>query len=186
VPARNLEPSARFDREHNALCQACHEAGVVGAYKAKHMFDGVELKGVNMTVAGLTWDYVDKLKQATTMKVLVKGVVTREDASRALAHGADGLIVSNHGGRADETLRGSIDSLPEVLHAVNGRVPVFKALALGAKAVGIGRPYIWGLGAFGQPGVERVLDILNRELEIVMKQMGTTSLAKITRSSLQL
>ena len=198
VPARNLEPSARFDREHNSLCQACHEAGVVGAYKAKHMFDGVELKGVNMTVAGLTWDYVDKLKQATTMKVLVKGVVTREDAARALAHGADGIIVSNHGGRADETLRGSIDSLPEVLEAVNGRVPVvvdsgfrrgtdvFKALALGAKAVGIGRPYIWGLGAFGQPGVERVLDILNRELEIVMKQMGTTSLAKITRSSLQL
>ena len=198
VPARNLEPSARFDREHNALCQACHEAGVVGAYKAKHMFDGVDLKGVNMTVAGLTWDYVDKLKHATTMKVLVKGVVTREDAARALAHGADGIIVSNHGGRADETLRGSIESLPEVLEAVNGRVPVvvdsgvrrgtdaFKALALGATAVGIGRPYIWGLGAFGQPGVERVLDILNRELEIVMKQMGTTSLAKITRSSLQL
>jgi len=162
------------------------------------MFDGVYLKGVNMTVAGLTWDYVDKLKHATTMKVLVKGVVTREDAARALAHGADGIIVSNHGGRADETLRGSIDSLPEVLEAVNGRVPVvldsgvrrgtdaFKALALGATAVGIGRPYIWGLGAFGQPGVERVLDILNRELEIVMKQMGTTSLAKISRSSLQL
>ena len=198
VPARNLEPSARFDREHNPLCQACHEAGVVGAYKAKHMFDGVDLKGLNMTVAGLTWDYVDKLKHATTMKVLVKGVVTREDASRALAHGADGIVVSNHGGRADETLRGSIDSLPEVLEAVNKRVPVivdsgfrrgtdvFKALALGATAVGIGRPYIWGLGAFGQPGVERVLDILNRELEIVMKQMGTTSLAKITRSSLQL
>ncbi len=198
IPARNLEPSARFDREHNALCQACHEAGLVGAYKAKHMFDGVDLKGVSMTVAGLTWDYVDKLKHATTMKVLVKGVVTREDAARALAHGADGIIVSNHGGRADETLRGSIESLPEVLEAVNGRVPVvvdsgvrrgtdaFKALALGATAVGIGRPYIWGLGAFGQPGVERVLDILNRELEIVMKQMGTTSLAKITRSSLQI
>jgi isopentenyl diphosphate isomerase/L-lactate dehydrogenase-like FMN-dependent dehydrogenase len=198
IAARNLEPSARFDREHNALCQACHEAGLNGAYKAKHMFDGVDLKGVNMTVAGLTWDYVDKLKHATTMKVLVKGVVTREDAARALAHGADGIIVSNHGGRADETLRGSIDSLPEVLEAVNGRVPVvldsgvrrgtdvFKALALGATAVGIGRPYIWGLGAFGQPGVERVLDILNRELEIVMKQMGTTSLAKITRSSLQI
>jgi isopentenyl diphosphate isomerase/L-lactate dehydrogenase-like FMN-dependent dehydrogenase len=198
VPARNLEPSARFDREHNPLCQGCHEAGLVGAYKAKHMFDGVDLKGVNMTVAGLTWDYVDKLKHATTMKVLVKGVVTREDASRALAHGADGIVVSNHGGRADETLRGTIDSLPEVLEAVNGRVPVvvdsgfrrgtdvFKALALGANAVGIGRPYIWGLGAFGQPGVERVLDILNRELEIVMKQMGATSLTKITRSSLQL
>jgi isopentenyl diphosphate isomerase/L-lactate dehydrogenase-like FMN-dependent dehydrogenase len=198
VPARNLEPSARYDREHSPACLACHQPGVEGAYKAKHMFDGVDLKGVNMTVAGLTWDYVDKLKHATSMKVLVKGIVTREDAARCVAHGADGIVVSTHGGRADETLRGSIDSLPEVLEAVNGRVPVivdsgfrrgtdvFKALALGATAVGIGRPYIWGLGAFGQAGVERVLDILNRELEIVMKQMGTTSLAKITRSSLQL
>jgi isopentenyl diphosphate isomerase/L-lactate dehydrogenase-like FMN-dependent dehydrogenase len=88
--------------------------------------------------------------------------------------------------------------LPEVIEEVKGRVPVivdsgfrrgtdvFKALALGATAVGIGRPYIWGLGAFGQAGVERVLDILNRELRIVMMQMGTPSLAKISRSSLEL
>ena len=198
LPARNLEPIARFDRDHNPLCLACHEVGVVGAYKAKPMFDSADLKKVNMGVAGLTWDYVDKLKHATTMKVLVKGIVTREDAARCLAHGADGLVVSNHGGRADETLRATIESLPEVLEAVNGRVPVivdsgfrrgtdvFKALALGATAVGVGRPYIWGLGAFGQAGVERVLEILNRELRIVMMQMGTTSLAKISRSSLQL
>ena len=151
-----------------------------------------------MGVAGLTWDYVDKLKHATTMKVLVKGIVTREDAARCLAHGADGIVVSNHGGRADETLRATIDSLPEVLAEVKGRVPVivdsgfrrgtdvFKALALGATAVGIGRPYIWGLGAFGQAGVERVLEILNRELRIVMMQMGATSVAKVSRRSLQL
>ncbi|HUL80595.1 MAG TPA: alpha-hydroxy acid oxidase, partial [Gammaproteobacteria bacterium] len=93
---------------------------------------------------------------------------------------------------------GTIDALPEVLDAVKGRVPVivdsgfrrgtdvFKALALGATAVGVGRPYIWGLGAFGQAGVERVLEILNRELRIVMMQMGATSVAKISRSSLEL
>src|SRR5204862_6748324 len=104
----------------------------------------------------------------------------------------------NHGGRADETLRATIDSLPEVLAEVKGREPVivdsgfrrgtdvFKALALGATAVGIGRPYIWGLGAFGQAGVERVLEILNRELRIVMMQMGATSVAKVSRRSLQL
>jgi isopentenyl diphosphate isomerase/L-lactate dehydrogenase-like FMN-dependent dehydrogenase len=198
LPARNLEPIARFDRDHNPLCRACHEPGVEASYRAKHMFDGADLKNINMGVAGLTWDYVDKLKHATTMKVLVKGIVTREDAARCLAHGADGIIVSNHGGRADETLRATIESLPEVLEAVNGRVPVivdsgfrrgtdvFKALALGATAVGVGRPYIWGLGAFGQAGVERVLDILVRELRIVMMQMGATSLDKISRSSLQL
>ena len=132
------------------------------------------------------------------MKVLIKGVVTREDAARSLEHGVDGIVVSNHGGRADETLRATIDSLPEVVAAVGGRVPVFvdsgfrrgtdvfKALALGATAVGVGRPYIWGLGAFGQQGVEKVIDILTRELRIVMMQMGTPSLAKISRSSLEL
>jgi len=156
------------------------------------------MKGVGMTVAGLTWDYVDKLKDSTSMKVLVKGILTAEDATLALQHGADGIVVSNHGGRADESLRGTIEALPEVVDAVRGRAPVFvdggvrrgtdifKALALGATAVGIGRPYIWGLGAFGQPGVERVLDILNRELRIVMTQMGTPSLGAISRSSLQL
>jgi isopentenyl diphosphate isomerase/L-lactate dehydrogenase-like FMN-dependent dehydrogenase len=197
LPARNLEPIARFDRDRNPLCLACHEPGVEASYRAKHMFDGVDVKTMNMSVAGLTWDYVDKLKRATTMKVLVKGIVTREDAARCLAHGADGIVVSNHGGRADETLRATIDSLPEVLEAVNGRVPVivdsgfrrgtdvFKALALGATAVGVGRPYIWGLGAFGQAGVERVLEILNRELRIVMMQMGATSLARISRTSVQ-
>src|SRR5881394_88099 len=198
LPARNLEPIARFDRDHNPLCLACHEPGVEASYRAKHMFDGVGVRAMNMGVAGLTWDYVDKLKHATTMKVLVKGIVTREDAARCLAHGADGIVVSNHGGRADETLRATIDSLPEVLAEVKGRVPVivdsgfrrgtdvFKALALGATAVGIGRPYIWGLGAFGQAGVERVLEILNCELRIVMMQMGATSVAKVSRRSLQL
>ena len=117
---------------------------------------------------------------------------------RCLDHGVDGIVVSNHGGRADDTGRSSIESLAEVLEAVGGRVPVlvdsgfrrgtdiFKALALGATAVGIGRPYLWGLGSFGQAGVERVLDILSRELMIVMQQMGTPSVASISRSSIEL
>jgi len=162
------------------------------------MFDGLDMSIVRMGLNGLTWSYIDQLKKATTMKVMIKGIVTREDAARCLQHGVDGIIVSNHGGRADETGRGAIESLPEVLAAVRGRVPVFvdsgfrrgtdifKALALGATAVGIGRPYIWGLGAFGQEGVEKVIDILMRELRIVMMQMGTTSLAKISRTSLEL
>ena len=105
------------------------------------------------------------------MKVFVKGIVTAEDAEKSLEHGVDGIIVSNHGGRADDSGRGAIESLEEVSGVVQGRTPlfmdsgirrgvdIFKALALGADAVLIGRPYIYGLGAFGQAGVERALDI---------------------------
>ena len=119
------------------------------------------------------------------------GIVTGEDAAIAVEHGADGVVVSNHGGRNEETLRASIDCLPEVVSAVRGRVPVFvdggvrrgtdifKALALGAAGVGIGRPQAWGLAAFGQPGVEAVLDILNGELTTIMRQAGTPNIASI-------
>jgi isopentenyl diphosphate isomerase/L-lactate dehydrogenase-like FMN-dependent dehydrogenase len=126
------------------------------------------------------------------MNVLLKGIDSAEDARLAVEHGVDGLVVSNHGGRATETLRATIDCLPEVVGAVGGRIPVFvdggfrrgtdiyKALASGARAVGIGRPYIWGLSAFGQEGVERVLDILRAELTLTMRQMGTPSIREIT------
>ena len=127
------------------------------------------------------------------MKVLLKGIVTREDAELAIEQGVSGLFVSNHGGRAENSLRATIECVPEVVAGVAGRAPVivdggfrrgtdiFKALALGATAVGVGRPYIWGLAAFGQDGVETVLDILRAELQLVMRQAGTTSVPKITR-----
>jgi isopentenyl diphosphate isomerase/L-lactate dehydrogenase-like FMN-dependent dehydrogenase len=139
-----------------------------------------------------TWDYVKRIKDTTSMKVFVKGLVTPEDAELAIQHGASGMFVSNHGGRADNSLRATIDCLPAIAMQVKGRAiveldggvrrgtDIFKALALGANAVGIGRPYIWGLGSFGQEGVEAVLAILRRELEIVMRQAGTTSLKQIT------
>jgi 4-hydroxymandelate oxidase len=129
-----------------------------------------------------------------TVKLLLKGIVTREDAQLAVEHGVDGLMVSNHGGRAEETLRPTIESLPEVIEGVAGRIPVimdggvrrgtdiFKALALGASAVGIGRPHAWGVAAFGQAGVEAVLEILRRELQTIMRQAGTTSIAGISRA----
>jgi 4-hydroxymandelate oxidase len=104
----------------------------------------------------------------------------------------DGILVSNHGGRAEESGRGTIDCLPEVVDAAGARVPVlidggfrrgsdvFKALALGARAVYIGRPYVWGLAAFGQTGVERVIQMLRSELELIMKQCGARSISEIT------
>jgi isopentenyl diphosphate isomerase/L-lactate dehydrogenase-like FMN-dependent dehydrogenase len=138
-----------------------------------------------------TWDYVKRLKDATPMKVILKGVVTREEAELAIEHGADGIFVSNHGGRAENSLRSTIDCLPEVVAGVKGRVPVFidsgvrrgtdifKALALGADAVGIGRPYVWGLGAFGQSGVDKVIALLLDEFRMVMRQTRTTALEQI-------
>jgi 4-hydroxymandelate oxidase len=126
------------------------------------------------------------------MKVLVKGIVTKDDAEIAVQKGVDGIFVSNHGGRAESSLRATVTSLPEVVQGIAGRIPVicdggvrrgtdvYKALALGATASGIGRPYIWGLGAFGQEGVETVLALLRKELETVMRQSGTPTLASIT------
>jgi isopentenyl diphosphate isomerase/L-lactate dehydrogenase-like FMN-dependent dehydrogenase len=130
----------------------------------------------------------------TPMKLVIKGIETAEDARLAREHGADAILVSNHGGRAAETLRPTIEILPEVVDAVSGRIPVlvdggvrrgsdvFKAIAYGARAVGIGRPYTWGLAAFGQEGVERVLEILNAELNMTMRQCGTPTLARITKA----
>jgi isopentenyl diphosphate isomerase/L-lactate dehydrogenase-like FMN-dependent dehydrogenase len=154
------------------------------------------MTGVALNSPSLTWDFIKRLKDVTKMKVLIKGLESREDAELAVQHGADGIIVSNHGGRATETGRGTLEALPEVIAAVRGRVPVLvdggvrrgtdvlKALALGATAVGIGRPYVWGLGAFGQPGVERVLDILNNELRLAMAGVGARSLHEITKASI--
>jgi len=125
---------------------------------------------------------------------VLKGLETREDAELAVRHGVDGIIVSNHGGRAQEGGRGTIECLPEVVDAVHCKLPVlvdggfrrgtdvFKALALGARGVCIGRPYIWGLAAFGQSGVDKVLDILTRELALIMRHAGATSMGKIDRS----
>jgi 4-hydroxymandelate oxidase len=158
------------------------------------MFDGLDLNGVSFSFPGLTWEFVRRLKDSTKMKLVLKGIETREDAALCLQHGVDGIIVSNHGGRAQESGRASIECLPEVVDAVQGKIPVlvdggvrrgtdvFKALALGAKGVGIGRPYIWGLAAFGQPGVDKVLDLLTRELSLMMRHAGVTSVGKFDRS----
>jgi isopentenyl diphosphate isomerase/L-lactate dehydrogenase-like FMN-dependent dehydrogenase len=136
---------------------------------------------------------VKRLRDATSMKVVLKGIVTAEDATVALRYGVDGLLVSNHGGRSEESMRSSIEALPEVIEAVGGKIPtmvdsgfrrgsdIFKALALGADAVGIGRPYVWGLAAFGQEGVGRVLDILRAELEVTMRSVGAASIGEMRR-----
>jgi isopentenyl diphosphate isomerase/L-lactate dehydrogenase-like FMN-dependent dehydrogenase len=192
LAGRNTETATRYARQDTRNCVACHTKGA-GVRIYSPMYDGLDGR---FNPPEATWLYVDRLKKLTKMKVLLKGLDSAEDARLAVDHGVDGLIVSNHGGRASETLRATIDCLPEVVDAVQGRVPVFvdggfrrgtdvyKALASGARAVGIGRPYIWGLSAFGQEGVERVLDILRAELTLTMRQMGTPSIRDITPARL--
>ena len=192
----NRETLKRSRKRDPRECSVCHEEGDLGRYRKKPMFEGLNLAGVDGILSySMTWDFVRRLKDSTKMKLVLKGIVTGEDAELCLKYGVDGIIVSNHGGRSEESGRSTIECLPEVVEAVGGKIPVlidsgfrrgtdvFKALALGAKAICIGRPYLWGLAAFGQPGVERVLDILRAELAIVMQTAGATSIDKITRAS---
>ncbi len=191
---RNVETQYRLAREDSRNCSECHRDGMASYTRRKPMFDGLDLSKVTQVeFPGMTWEYIKRMRDNVPgMKLVVKGITTREDAAAAVAHGVDGLIVSNHGGRAEDSGRSTIESLPEVLSAVRGRVPVLidsgfrrgtdvvKAMALGAGSVGIGRPYLWGLAAFGQPGVEMVLTILRRETELVFRQLGATTLARLT------
>jgi isopentenyl diphosphate isomerase/L-lactate dehydrogenase-like FMN-dependent dehydrogenase len=192
---RNTETATRLARTDSRDCLACHVTHPITASRAQvrrtlPMYAG--LSGETDPPAA-DWSYVDRLKKMTKMKLVLKGIDTAEDAILAREHGADGLIVSNHGGRSTETGHGTIDILPEVVDAVGSQMPIFvdggfrrgsdifKALALGARAVGIGRPYIWGLTAFGQEGVERVLEILRAELTLTMQGCGVASTRQLTR-----
>jgi isopentenyl diphosphate isomerase/L-lactate dehydrogenase-like FMN-dependent dehydrogenase len=194
---RNTETAERFRRADTRDCSQCHAespGGTTGGTQ-RVMLKGLSDPAVNPRSAN--WEMVDKLKKLTKMKLFLKGIETREDALLAREHGVEGILVSNHGGRATEDGIATIESLPEVVDAVGRYMPVmldggvrrgtdvFKALALGATAVGIGRPYIYGLASFGQPGVERVIDILRAEFEMTMRQCGTVSIKDITRASVK-
>ena len=148
----------------------------------------------NLLDPGITWDSIAWLKSITRLPILIKGVLRDDDAERAIEHGADGLIVSNHGGRQLDSAIASIEALPAIAARVGGRVPIFvdggirrgtdvlKALALGAAAVLIGRPYLWGLAAAGEAGVRRVLDLLRDEFELAMALCGCQQIADINAS----
>ena len=188
---RNTETLERLSRTDPRKCADCHSGGY---FQRKSMFAGMNMTGIGLNQAAMTWEVVRRLKDLTPMKLVLKGIETREDAQLCRQYGVDGILVSNHGGRETESGRATIDCLPEVVQGAGGKIPVLvdggfrrgtdilKALALGASAVGVARPYVWGLAAFGQPGVERVLDILRAELDLVMRQCGVRSLAEITRA----
>ena len=148
--------------------------------------------------ASLTWKEIDWLRSFARVPVLLKGVLNPDDADQAVKAGASGIIVSNHGARNLDTVPATIDILSEVTDRVAGRIPVLmdsgvrrgtdvlKALALGATAVLIGRPYLYGLGVAGPEGVRRVVNILQTEFRIAMALAGRSSLRSIDRSALWL
>jgi isopentenyl diphosphate isomerase/L-lactate dehydrogenase-like FMN-dependent dehydrogenase len=180
---RNLETAQRLRRMDTRECMSCHATDP-------------QVRPGQAGQNTMTWETLRRLKNTTTMKILVKGIETPEDAELCVRYGADGIVVSNHGGRATDSGRATIDCLPEVIQVVRGRIPVlvdggfrrgtdvFKALALGAKAICIGRPYMWGVAAFGQPGVETVLAIMRREFNLVMAECGKKAVAEINASSI--
>ena len=139
----------------------------------------------------LNWTNISELREHTTLPILIKGILHPEDAKLAIEKGIDGIIVSNHGGRQLDGVIASIDALPGVVRAVNGRIPILfdsgirrgsdavKALALGATAVCIGRPVIWGLAAGGGVGVERVLENFLQETRVSISLSGARNLEEV-------
>jgi isopentenyl diphosphate isomerase/L-lactate dehydrogenase-like FMN-dependent dehydrogenase len=185
------ETFVRLRRTDTRDCGSCH--GLNDYLSRKPNFTGIDLGGISTTVVtNLTWDLIKRLRDTVKVKLVLKGIVAFEDAKLAADAGIDAIVVSNHGGRVEDGISATIDVLPEIVEAVGGRMPILvdsgfrrgsdivKALALGAQAVCIGRPYLWGLGAFGQPGVERVLAIVRAETRTAMQQLGAPSLKHLT------
>jgi 4-hydroxymandelate oxidase len=147
--------------------------------------------------ASLTWSDLEWLRSITRLPVLLKGVLRADDAARAAEHGVSGVIVSNHGGRQLDTALATIRALPEIAQAVSGRVEllidggirrgtdVLKAIALGARAVLVGRPVLWGLTVAGEAGVRRVLELLRDELDLAMALCGCARLEEVTADLVQ-
>jgi isopentenyl diphosphate isomerase/L-lactate dehydrogenase-like FMN-dependent dehydrogenase len=191
---RNQETLFRLQRADARDCKECHDRTSIATDQGpKPMYQGLDLSGLrNIQSSAMTWDYLKRIRDATRMKCVIKGLLAWEDAKLAADNGYDAIIVSNHGARSEDSGRSTIDALPEIVEAVGGRIPILidsgfrrgtdicKALCMGATAVGVGRPYIWGLGAFGQPGVERVLELLRTELFGIMQQVGAPSIKQLT------
>ena len=197
VGGRNQETLFRLMRSDTRECNTCHDRSSFAKRAIRrHNYDGIDLSSITGSgkSSNLSWNTIKRMRDITRMKIVLKGIVTPEDAELAVQNGIDGILVSNHGGRGEDNGRSTIDALPEIIAAVNSRMPVIidsgfrrgtdviKALAMGAQAVGVGRPYLWGLGAFGQEGVERVLELLRTETRAAMQQCGVHSVKELNPS----
>ncbi|MCR3753914.1 alpha-hydroxy acid oxidase [Lentzea californiensis] len=172
-----------FGRHRRDIAHGFHD--LPAGLAAENMRDlaGAALRNIEMSPA-VSWEHLDRIRDMTTLPLWVKGILHPQDAVLAVGHGVAGIVVSNHGGRQLDLVPASLDALPAVVDAVAGRVPVVLdggvrsggdialALALGASAVGIGRPVLWGLAADGEQGVRRVLDVLRDEFQHVLAMCG--------------
>jgi 4-hydroxymandelate oxidase len=162
----------------------------------ENMRDGERVRPIEMSPR-ITWEHLDRLREVTSLPIVLKGVLHPADARAALGHGVSALIVSNHGGRQLDTAPATADVLPEIAAAVGGAVPVLldggvrrgtdvlKALALGARAVMLGRPVIWGLAVDGEGGVRTVLDLLLAEFDIALALAGVPRASELGPTSVQ-
>jgi isopentenyl diphosphate isomerase/L-lactate dehydrogenase-like FMN-dependent dehydrogenase len=204
VPYRgNRTQMIRDSRNDKRPCESCHAVHPTKSGKRDWKlflrqfptYADLGLDDVKAFFRPITMDFVKELRTATKLPIVIKGIMTAEDAKLCVDNQIDAIWVSNHGGRQENSGMATIEALPEIATAVGGKLPIifdggvrrgtdiFKALALGATAVGIGRPQAWGLGAFGAAGVERALDILHAELITTMKIVGTPTISAITSAA---
>lgn len=188
----------RAARDDTRLCVSCHEVAGgnpkrprIVARTRPQLSEVSPQMWENVGKEALTWEYLKRLRGATKLPIYAKGIMSPEDAALCVKYGLNGVYISNHGARAEDTSTSTISVLPDVVKAVKGKIPVFidggfrrgmdilKALALGATAVGVGRPYVWGLAAFGEPGVAKVLDLLNAEFIAAMQQVGARKISDL-------
>jgi 4-hydroxymandelate oxidase len=197
--SRNSEISAPYTNLDNRDCTLCHqrELGMQSFVERKPMFAQYRnLPGFNINDEDINFDDIRRLRDQVKGKLVVKGIMHPDDALSCLDAGADGILVSNHGGRIDSGGLGTLDALPRIADAVQGRMAVFldggvrrgtdvyKAMAMGADAVGFGRPYLWGLAAFGAEGVTRCVQLVQAELHRAMVQAGVSSMEEVTSETL--
>ena len=190
---RNQETLFRLRPDDTRDCKGCHDrSSLQSSLKNRAMWKGLDLTGLrNTQSSNMTWDFFKRMRDHTKMKLLAKGILAWEDAVMAADAGLDGIIVSNHGARSEDSGRATIDALPEIVEAVKGRIPILvdsgfrrgsdvvKALCIGATAVCVGRPYIWGLGAFGEAGAARALELLRIETYAMIQQMGAQNIKQL-------
>jgi 4-hydroxymandelate oxidase len=192
------QPTSLYERDlHNRNLGGAPRRPTTPPAPAAAARKGPWLYRVNPRRLWYYWKYLDEIRPFVKGHLVVKGILTAEDARLCLEHGADGIIVSNHGGRAMDYSPSSLEALPEVVEAVGGKMPVLidsgfrrgsdivKAIALGASAVCLGRAPRWGLGAFGPEGVQRLLEIIQREIRESMAAAGCSTLAALDRKAIR-
>jgi (S)-2-hydroxy-acid oxidase len=191
--ARRSDTQQYYARLDDRDCSSCHQGR---SWRDKPLFDGSPVSRSTrfLTPRNWDWEYIERLRGITDMEIIMKGIVTAKDAQNCLDAAVDGVVVSNHGGRGEESGRASINSLPEVANVLKGHMPIlfdggirrgadiFKAYALGADGVCVGRPYVYGLGAFGQEGVEAALRVLLYDFYTTMVQAGVARVDEIDDS----